>query len=122
MKSDGDGIGCELALLRALQAMGKEVRIINDTAVPRPLRFLEEDPSEILVYDPARDGAFLSRADAIVVLDVGLTYRLGRMEEAFLRSGATKICLTITWTRIRLSRTPFRIPLPDLRGKFSTAS
>ena len=93
VKSDGDGIGCELALLRALQAMGKEARIINDTAVPRPLRFLEEDPDEILLYDPARDGTFLSRADAIVVLDVGLTYRLGRLEEAFLNSSATKICL-----------------------------
>jgi phosphoesterase RecJ-like protein len=93
VKSDGDGIGCELALLRALKAMGKETRIINDTAVPRPLRFLQEDPDEILIYDPVRDGAFLSRADAIVVLDVGLTYRLGRLEEAFLTSGATKICL-----------------------------
>jgi phosphoesterase RecJ-like protein len=93
VKSDGDGIGCELALLRALRAMGKEARVINDTAVPRPLRFLEEDPDEILIYDPARDDAFLSQADAIVVLDVGLTYRLGRLEEAFLKSGATKICL-----------------------------
>jgi bifunctional oligoribonuclease and PAP phosphatase NrnA len=93
IKSDGDGIGCELALLRALRAMGKEARIVNDTPVPKPLRFLEEDPEEILIYDPARDDEFLKRADAIVVLDVGLTYRLGRLEPTFLASGATKICL-----------------------------
>jgi phosphoesterase RecJ-like protein len=93
VKSDGDGIGCELALLRALRAMGKEARIVNDTMVPKPLRFLEAEPDEILLYDPARDAEFLRRADTIVVLDVGLTYRLGRLEEPFLRSGATKICL-----------------------------
>ena len=93
VKSDGDGIGCELALVRALRAMGKEARIINDTPVPHALRFLEEDPDEILVYDPARDAQFLSRADTVVVLDVALTYRLGRMESVFLQSGATKICV-----------------------------
>lgn len=93
VKSDGDGIGCELALLRALRAMGKEARVINDTAVPNPLRFLEEEHDEILVYDPARDAAFLSRADTIVVLDVALTYRLGRLENVLLQSSATKICL-----------------------------
>ncbi len=93
VKSDGDGIGCELALVRALRAMGKEARVINDTPVPHPLRFLEEEPDEILVYDPARDARFLSRADTVVVLDVALTYRLGRMEGVFLQSGATKICV-----------------------------
>ncbi len=93
VKSDGDGIGCELALLRALRAMGKQAVAINDTAVPRSLLFLEESPGEILLYDPARDDGVLASADTIVVLDVGLTYRLGRLERAFLDSSATKICL-----------------------------
>ncbi len=92
VKSDGDGIGSELALLRALRGLGKRVRVINDTVVPRGLQFLAED-GEILLYDPKRDETYIEEADTLVVLDVALTYRLGRMEEAFKRSRAVKICL-----------------------------
>ncbi len=92
VKSDGDGIGCELALVRALRKLGKEARVVNDTVMPRSLRFLA-GPEEILLYDPARDDAFLKSADTIVVLDVGLTYRLGRLETPFLENPAVKICL-----------------------------
>ena len=93
VKSDGDGIGCEVALLRALRAMGKEAIAINDTLVPKALRFLLNAPDEILLYDPARDDGFIESADTIVVLDVGLTYRLGRLEQPFLKSSAVKICV-----------------------------
>ena len=93
VKSDGDGIGCELALLRALRAMGKEAVAVNDTVVPKALRFLLNSPDEILLYDPARDDAFLRSADTVVVLDVGLTYRLGRLEPLFLDTAAVKICV-----------------------------
>ncbi len=93
IKSDGDGIGCELALARALRARGAEVRIINDTVVPHPLRFLLAGPDEILIYDPARDDRFIQQADTAVVLDVGLGYRLGRLEAKLRQSAAVKICL-----------------------------
>lgn len=93
VKSDGDGIGCELALLRALRKMGKDARAINDTLVPRSFQFLQSDPAEILLYDPERDDAFLAAADAVVVLDVGLPYRLGRLERAFRESRAVTLCL-----------------------------
>ncbi|MEJ2368508.1 MAG: hypothetical protein P8Z49_09235, partial [Acidobacteriota bacterium] len=52
LKSDGDAIGSELGFYRALRAMGKDVRIINDPVVPSTLRFLLNEPDEILVYDP----------------------------------------------------------------------
>ncbi len=93
IKSDGDGIGCELALARALRARGAEAKIINDTVVPRALRFLLAMPDEILLFDPARDGSFINEADMAVVLDVGLGYRLGRLEAPFRASGAVKLCL-----------------------------
>ncbi len=93
IKSDGDGIGCELALARALRARGAEARIINDTVVPRPLRFLLAGPDEILIYDPERDDPFINEADMAVVLDVGLGYRLGRLEALLRQSRATKLCL-----------------------------
>lgn len=93
VKSDGDGIGCELALARALRAMGREVRVINDTKVPCSLKFLLSGDDEIAVYEPGADDGFLAGADTIVVLDVGVVCRLGRLEEAFRSSGAVKVCL-----------------------------
>ena len=93
IKSDGDGIGCELALYRALASTGKDVRVVNDTMVPRALRFLMDRDDEIARYDPFRDNPYLKTADTIVVLDVGLSYRLGRLESEFLASRAVKICL-----------------------------
>lgn len=93
VKSDGDGIGCELCLLRALRAMGKEAWVVNDTVVPKALGFLLSSPDEIQVYDPASHDPFLEEADTVVVLDVGLTYRLGRLEPVFTRSRAVKVCL-----------------------------
>lgn len=93
IKSDGDGVGCEIALLRALKAMGKDARAINDTTVPRSLQFLARPDDGLLVYEPARDQAFLEGVDTIVVLDVGLPYRLGRLGEVFARSKAVRICL-----------------------------
>lgn len=93
IKSDGDGVGCELALSRALRSLGIEARAINATVVPRGLEFLQFFPGEVAHYDPARDDEFLRSVDTIVVLDVGLAYRLGRLEEAFRKSGALKFCV-----------------------------
>ena len=93
LKSDGDGVGCELALLRALRSLGKDAKAINDTVVPKSLQFLRDSPDEILVYDPVRDDAFIRSADTAVVLDVGLPYRLGRLEKVFAESSGAKVCV-----------------------------
>jgi phosphoesterase RecJ-like protein len=93
VNSDGDGIGCELALLRALESLGIEARAINSTLVPRSLAFLQRRPAEVALYDAARDSAFLRSADMLVVLDVGLAYRLGCLEGPFRESHAVKLCV-----------------------------
>lgn len=93
IKADGDGIGSELALKRALTGMGKDARIINDTPVPQPLKFMLDGDDEIIFFDPARDRDFILSADLIVVVDVALLYRLGRMQSFFEASRAQKICV-----------------------------
>jgi len=40
IKIDGDGLGSELSLKRALVSLGKEVKVINDCKVPSNLSFL----------------------------------------------------------------------------------
>ncbi len=93
IKADGDGIGSELALKRALAGMGKDARIINDTPVPQPLKFMLDEDDEIIFFEPARDRDFILSADLIVVVDVALLYRLGRMQSFFEASRAQKICV-----------------------------
>src|SRR5687767_15079165 len=40
-ESDGDGIGCEIALYLALKKSGKDVRILNVDRVPKKYEFLK---------------------------------------------------------------------------------
>jgi len=93
IKADGDGIGSELALRRALRGMGKDARVINDTPVPQPLKFMLDEEDEIVFFDPARDRDFILSADLIIVVDVALLYRLGRLQSFFEASKAEKICV-----------------------------
>jgi phosphoesterase RecJ-like protein len=75
---DGDGLGSEVALGLWLRAMGKEVRILNDSAVPSAFRFLAHTiPLE--GFEPERAETAFNQADAIVVLDTSNRPRIGRL-------------------------------------------
>jgi bifunctional oligoribonuclease and PAP phosphatase NrnA len=93
IKADGDGLGSELALRRALILSGKDARIINDSPASQSLKFMLENEDEVLSFDAARDGDFVLGADLIVVVDVALLYRLGRLQSHFEKSTAKKICV-----------------------------
>lgn len=78
LNPDGDAIGSEVAFARWLRAMGKTVRILNDSVTPTAFLFLtEEDPIE--VYEPALAEQRFSEADALVVLDTSNRQRIGRL-------------------------------------------
>jgi bifunctional oligoribonuclease and PAP phosphatase NrnA len=75
---DGDAIGSEVAFARMLRAMGKTVRILNDSPTPHAFAWLTtEDPIE--VYDEALAEARFAESDALVVLDTGNKQRIGRL-------------------------------------------
>lgn len=74
---DGDGIGSELALKRALESLGKNVFIVNHSEVPKNLKFLLKDEGEILnVKDFLSLNFDISKFVSIVV-DMGSFERLG---------------------------------------------
>jgi phosphoesterase RecJ-like protein len=78
LNPDGDAIGSEVAFARWLRAMGKTVRILNDSVTPTAFLFLTvEDPIE--VYEPALAEQRFSEADALVVLDTSNRQRIGRL-------------------------------------------
>lgn len=79
VQPDGDGIGSEVALARFLRARGKSVTILNPHPTARRFRFLEPDP-RIVAFEPEAAERALEEADLLVVLDISVPERLGRLE------------------------------------------
>jgi phosphoesterase RecJ-like protein len=93
IKIDGDGLGSELSLKRALVSLGKEVKVINDCKVPSNLSFLLNNDNEVEIFDEEKSSEFILNCDLIIVLDVALLYRLGKIEPLFKNSRAKKVCI-----------------------------
>jgi phosphoesterase RecJ-like protein len=74
---DGDGLGCGIALLRCLRAMGKQVRFLNEAPVPYVFEFLPGRADvELLGPDDA-----VPEFDLLFGLDAGDASRLGRIHD-----------------------------------------
>jgi phosphoesterase RecJ-like protein len=75
---DGDAIGSEVAFARMLRALGKQVRVLNDSPTPRVFAWLGlEAPVEGYAEELAE--ARFAEAGALVVLDTGNKQRIGRL-------------------------------------------
>lgn len=72
---DGDGIGSELALTRALRRMGKRVTIVNPGDTLKRFRFLDRD-DDIHVFRTDLSGA-VRNADLALLVDTGELRRAG---------------------------------------------
>ena len=91
LRPDGDAIGSEIALARALMAAGKTVLILNTDAVPRTMDWLvEEQPAGLVqLYESGNlaQATAVAEADALVVLDANARHRLGPVGDVFAQSG-----------------------------------
>lgn len=93
IKIDGDGLGSELALKRAFEKLNKKVKIINDSKIPSCLSFMLLNESEVEEFDNEKHSRFIQECDLLIVVDVALLYRLGRIGEIFKKSRAKKVCI-----------------------------
>ncbi len=89
---DADAIGSEMALYYALEKLGKNVEVINHSATPYNLEFLDKH-KVIQKYDPDKHNEFILKADILFALDLNQSNRLVRMEEIFMKSEGKKICI-----------------------------
>lgn len=80
VQPDGDGIGSEVGLALHLRVLGKAAEILNPHPTARRFAFLEPDPP-IRAYDPATAERLIGGTDLLVVLDIAVPNRLGRLEE-----------------------------------------
>lgn len=90
---DGDGLGSELSLKRALEKLNKKVKIINDSKIPSNLTFMLQNSEEVEEFLEDKHSKFVEECDLIIVLDVALLYRLGGVSILFEKSKAKKVCI-----------------------------
>jgi len=81
---DGDGLGSEVAMALWLRAMGKQVRVLNDSPVPHAFEFLNRHlPLE--GWDAERAEQRFTEAEALLVLDTSNRQRIGRVADVAAR-------------------------------------
>ena len=90
-RPDGDAIGTEVAVARALLALGKTVTVLNADAPPRNLDWLvEEQPAGLFqTYESGNldQARAVADADVLLVVDTNTEKRLGDVGPLFRQSG-----------------------------------
>ncbi len=79
LNADGDGAGCEAAMVSWLRANGTEAWIVNPTPFPDTFRFLIEDESWVVEAGSRVARDLCDQADLAIVLDTGEVPRIGRV-------------------------------------------
>lgn len=115
VQPDGDGIGSQVALARFLRERGKEVTILNPHRTARRYRFLEPDPPIVPIDNEIDATATLSRAELLVVMDIAVPDRLGRLDPIVRRREPPTVV-------IDHHRGPSMIPGVDVRDETAAAT
>ncbi|NNJ53470.1 MAG: bifunctional oligoribonuclease/PAP phosphatase NrnA [Ignavibacteriaceae bacterium] len=89
---DADAIGSEIAFYQILKKLKKEIKIINHSAMPYNLQFLDAE-YQIEKYEEAKHKKFLFEYDVLVALDFNRADRLVSMQDSFTESNKLKICI-----------------------------
>jgi len=92
-RPDGDAIGSQLALGLFLEAMGKDVWMINSDPVPYNMEWLPE-AHRIRTYDHSLELVeAIASADAVLIADTNALHRLGTPGNQLKGSGGKKILI-----------------------------
>lgn len=89
---DADAIGSEIAFAKMLIKLGKICKIINHSATPYNLKFLDVD-NTIEKYDASKHINYFNSSDVLVALDFNRSDRLVSMQSGFLESNKIKVCI-----------------------------
>lgn len=89
---DGDAIGSELAITRAIRQLGKNAVIINHNSTPDNYKWMDTE-GMILHFIPEQHRDHLLNADVIFILDVNQPDRLRSLEPFVKQSKALKVVI-----------------------------
>lgn len=92
VRPDADALGSELALAEWLERLGKTVRIVNPSATPNTLEFLDPDATVLVIGD---DGAreAVEAAECHIVLDTSAWGQIGDVGPIFRRTESRKVVI-----------------------------
>jgi phosphoesterase RecJ-like protein len=88
IRPDPDAIGSEIGMCRVLEALGKEVEIVNAQPTPANLLFLDPD-GKIKVLGETISQEWIDGIDLLLVLDTTAWAQLGAMSEVVRGTKAT---------------------------------
>jgi bifunctional oligoribonuclease and PAP phosphatase NrnA len=89
---DADAIGSELAFYFILKKLGKKVRIVNHSATPYNLKFMDED-NVIEKIDEQIHKTIFEDAEVCIILDLNNASRIVKMENGLRSFKGIKICI-----------------------------
>jgi phosphoesterase RecJ-like protein len=89
---DADAIGSEIAFHKMLGILGKKSRIVNHSATPYNLEFLDTK-NVIEKFDETKHKNLFNSSDVLVALDFNRSDRMVSMQNGFRESKQLKICI-----------------------------
>ncbi len=97
LRPDGDAIGTEVAIARALMQAGADVLVLNADGPPRNLDWLvEEQPAGLVqTYESGNleQAQAVAHADVLLVVDANARHRLGAVGDVFRKAGKPVLLL-----------------------------
>ena len=92
MRPDADALGSELGMAAILREFDKEVTIVNATAPPANLHFLNRD-GQVLKLDEHINRSDLPDVDVHVVVDTSAWQQLGAMADVIQKAGRKRLVI-----------------------------
>ena len=89
---DADGIGSEMAFYFILKKLGKRVHVINHSAIPYNLEFMDLE-KVIEKFDEQKHTELIENSDVFILLDLNHAGRIVRMENSFRDFKGIKVCI-----------------------------
>lgn len=92
VRPDADALGSELGLRAILLALGKKVSIVNASAPPANLSFMNP-PGVILKLNDTVTKANVPKTDVVVIVDTSAWQQLGNMADVIQASPAKRVVI-----------------------------
>ena len=92
VRPDADALGSELGMRAILLAMGKRVTIVNASAPPANLQFMNP-PGVILKLNDTVTKATIPQHDVIIIVDTSAWQQLGSMADFIQASAAKRVVI-----------------------------
>ena len=92
VRPDADALGSELGMAAILEAMGKTVHIVNPSASPKNLLFLDPD-KKVMKIGADFPSAKVLEADVHIVVDTSAWGQLGAIGDLLKKTKAVKVVI-----------------------------